>query len=176
MVVAGAALCGWVAAPALPVAAPTFGALLTIAGVLQAVRLLRWQLHRTLAEPLVTVLHVGFAFVPLGFVLAGLALLRGMDDVATGATHAWTVGAIGTMTLAMMTRSTRGHTGQSLTAPIGTVVIYALILVAVAARLTAVYVPGWMVPALSLAAISWVGSFSLFIVLYGPQLLRPKTP
>lgn len=176
MVVAGAALFGWVAAPALPVAAPAFGALLIFAGVLQAVRLLRWQPHRTLAEPLVTVLHVGFAFVPLGFVLAGLALLRGMDDVATGATHAWTVGAIGTMTLAMMTRSTRGHTGQSLTAAIGTVAIYALMLVAVAARLTAVYAPGWMVPALSLAAIAWIGSFSLFVVLYGPLLLRPKTP
>ncbi len=174
MVVAGAALCAWVAAPALPAAGPFFGALLIIAGGLQTVRLARWQPHRTLAEPLVTVLHVGFAFVPLGFVLAGLALLRGIDEVATGATHAWTIGAIGTMTLAMMTRATRGHTGQSLTAPIGTVVIYALMLAAVAARLTAVHAPGWMVPALSLAAIAWVGSFSLFVVLYGPLLLRPK--
>lgn len=175
MIVAATALAGWVAAPAWPAMGAGFGVLLIVAGALQAVRLLRWQGHRTLAEPLVTVLHVGFAFIPLGFGLAGFALVTGADAVATGATHAWTVGAIGMMTLAMMTRSTRGHTGRALTAPLGTIAIYALMLLAVAARLTAVFAASWAAPSPALAAIAWVGAFGLFIVLYGPMLVRPKS-
>lgn len=175
MGVATIALACWIMAPAWPAAAPGFGALLLIAGALQAIRLIRWQGHRTLAEPLVTVLHIGFAFVPLGFALAGFALMTGADAVATGATHAWTVGAIGLMTLAMMTRSTRGHTGHSLNAPPSTMAIYALMLIAVMARLVAVYLPNLTPPALGMAAIAWVGAFALFIALYGPMLLRKKS-
>lgn len=175
MIVAAVALAGWVAAPAWPAMGAEFGVLLIAAGALQAVRLLRWQGHRTLAEPLVTVLHVGFAFVPLGFGLAGFALMAEADAVATGATHAWTVGAIGMMTLAMMTRSTRGHTGHALTAPPGTIAIYVLMLLAVAARLTAAFAAPWAAPSLALAALAWIGAFGLFITIYGPMLVRPKS-
>lgn len=174
MVVASLGLLGWVGAPAIPGAAPLIGALLLGAGLLQAVRQGRWQPHRTGAEPLVGVLHLGFVFIPIGFILAGIALLGGADNAAPGATHAWTVGAIGLMTLAMMTRSTRGHTGQKLTAPPSTVAIYTLMLVAVLARLTAAYLPAWTVPALGLSALSWVGAFGLFVLFYGPLLLRPR--
>lgn len=174
MGVAVVALMGWVAAPAVTSAAPGIGMLMLAAGALQAVRQSRWQPHRTLAEPLVAVLHVGFAFVPLGFLLAGTALLHGVDTTSIGATHAWTVGAIGMMTLAVMTRASRGHTGQALTAPASTVVIYALMLAAVVSRLVAASLPMIAVPALSLAAIAWIGAFGLFAVMYGPLLLRQK--
>jgi uncharacterized protein involved in response to NO len=167
-------LAGWVISPAFPSAAPGFGVVLLMAGVLQLIRQARWQPHRTLAEPLVTVLHVGYFFVPLGFLLAGLALLQGLGTVATGATHSWTVGAIGMMTLAMMTRATRGHTGQSLTAPAGTVVIYVLMALAALARIWAALMPEWSEPLLSVAGIGWVGSFGLFAILYGPLLLFPR--
>jgi uncharacterized protein involved in response to NO len=171
---AAGGLAGWVISPAFPAAAPGFGIVLIIAGVLQFIRQARWQPHRTLGEPLVTVLHAGYFFVPLGFLLAGCALLQGLGTVATGATHAWTVGAIGLMTLAMMTRATRGHTGQSLTAPMGTVMIYVLMALAAFARIWAALMPEWSAALLSLAGIGWVGSFLLFAILYGPLLLLPR--
>lgn len=172
MGVAVLALLGWVLAPTIPSAAPGIGILMLHAGLLQALRQSRWQPHRTFAEPLVMVLHVGFAFVPIGFLLAGMALLQGMDSAAIGATHAWTVGAIGMMTLAVMTRATRGHTGQALTAPAGTVTIYTLMLLAVVSRLAAAFLPTIMVPALTLAAVAWISAFGLFVVIYGRHLLR----
>ena len=66
-------------------------------------------------------------FVPSGFLLTGLALLLGDVSLVTAGTHAWTAGAIGIMTLAVMTRATRGHSGQALHAPWSTTwLIYAL--------------------------------------------------
>jgi uncharacterized protein involved in response to NO len=162
------ALAAWTALPALPDAAAPIGGLLLAAGGLELARQWRWQPHRTLAEPLVTVLHVAYFFVPLGCLLAGAALLAG--GPGTAATHAWTIGAVGLMTLAVMTRATRGHTGRPLTAPPATVAIYAGILVAVAARLVTAYVPASVTVALPLAAAGWVFAFAGFAVAYGPML------
>lgn len=83
-------------------------------------------------------------------------------------------GAIGLMTLAVMTRATRGHTGLPLTAPPGTVAIYALVLMAAAARIAAVFIPHWYTELLALAGAGWVAGFALFIGLYGPLLVRPR--
>lgn len=174
MIVSVAALGGWVAAPALPGLHLPLAVLLALAGVLQLVRQARWRPQRTLAEPLVTVLHVAYAFVPLGFLLAAHALWSGASPAATGATHAWTVGAIGLMTLAVMTRATRGHSGRPLTAPAGTVAIYALMLAAALARIVAALVPETAFLALSLAGLGWIAAFVLFAVLHAPMLLRPR--
>jgi uncharacterized protein involved in response to NO len=162
------ALAAWTALPALANLAAPVGGLLLTAGCLELARQSRWQPHRTLAEPLVTVLHVAYSFVPLGFLLAGATLLAG--GPATAATHAWTIGAVGLMTLAVMTRATRGHTGRPLTAPPATVAIYAGILVAVAARLVTAYVPGSVTVALPVAAAGWVLAFTGFAIAYGPML------
>jgi uncharacterized protein involved in response to NO len=61
-----------------------------------------------------------------------------------------------------------------LTAPAGTVAIYALIIVAALARLVAALWPGALFPALALAGFAWVGAFALFAALYGPMLVKPK--
>jgi uncharacterized protein involved in response to NO len=174
MVVGVLALLAWVAAPLSAALEGAAAALCLLAGALHAIRLGRWQGWRTLREPLVTVLHIAYAFVPLGFLLAAIALWDGQSPVATGATHAWTTGAIGLMTLAVMTRASRGHTGHTLTAPPGTVAIYALIIVAALARLVAALWPEALFPALSLAGLAWVGAFGLFAALYGPMLVKPK--
>ena len=121
-----------------PRAWPTAG-LAALAGVLHLVRLARWAGYRTTAEPLVLVLHVGYAFVPIGFLLLTLAIVAPGLVVASGALHAWTVGAIGTMTLAVMTRASLGHTGQALVASPFTQVIYAAIVVAAASRVLAAF-------------------------------------
>lgn len=166
------ALLAWVGAPYVPAAHMGIAGLLLIAGLLHMMRQIRWRPERTLAEPLVAVLHLGYAFVPLGFLLAAYALSTGERPAATAGTHAWTVGAIGLMTLAVMTRAIRGHTGHPLTAPFGTIVIYALMATAAATRITAALLPETAFVVLSLSGAAWVGAFVLFASLYGPMLLR----
>ena len=103
IVVSAIAFVAWIAAPA---AWPT-GLLLMFAGVLHLARLARWAGDRTWREPLVLVLHVAYAFIPLGFVLSGAAVLWPNEAPASAGIHAWTAGAIGMMTMAVM----RGSSG-----------------------------------------------------------------
>ena len=79
---------------------------------------------RTIADSLVLVLHIGYAFVPLGFLLVGLSAWASTVPPTAGV-HAWTAGSIGIMTLAVMARATLGHTGQPLQAGRWTTGIYA---------------------------------------------------
>ncbi|WP_028030921.1 NnrS family protein [Gemmobacter nectariphilus] len=162
------ALLLWVA---LPVAVVT-GVALALAGGLHLVRLVRWKGHRTLAEPLVTVLHAGYAFVPLGaLALAAEILLPGTFGMA-GAQHLWMAGAIGLMTLAVMTRATLGHTGQALTAGAGTVAIYVALALSVVARLAAGIWPDMAGTLHIVAGLCWIGAFGGFAAVYGALLLR----
>lgn len=150
------------------------GATLAVAGVLQAARLARWAGERTTRERLLLVLHVGYAFVPLGFLLGALAsfdLVR-----ASAGIHAWMVGGVGTMTLAVMTRASLGHTGHELTASLATQVIYAAVLLAAVARIWAALEPRWSEPLLQTAAFAWAVAFLGFCLAYGPMLwLERKT-
>ncbi len=161
-------LAAWVAAPL----APPVGVLFLVAGFLHAARLVRWQGHRTLAEPLVTVLHLAYAWLPLGAVLHGLALAGLGPDPAT-TLHAFTTGAIGTMTLAVMTRASLGHTGRPLTADAATVVIYTLVVAGALLRLLAPLAADRTL-LLALAAAAWGGAYLLFALRYGPLLVAPR--
>jgi uncharacterized protein involved in response to NO len=115
-------------------------------------------------------LHVGYSFVPLGFLLTGIASLR-PDLVSTSAgLHAWTVGAVGMMTLAVMTRATLGHTGRQLAASRATETLYALVVIAAVARIGASV--GLTELLLHVSAIAWVASFAGFVFVYGPMLAR----
>jgi len=163
-----AALALWIAAPE---AQPT-GLALIVAGVLHAVRLARWAGERTGRDRLVLVLHVGYAFVPLGFILTGLAAFAVL--LPSAGLHAWMGGAAGMMTLAVMTRASLGHTGRALAASAATQAIYAAVFVAAIARVTAVLVPDWTSPLLHVAACAWIAAFGGFAAVYGPMLLRPR--
>lgn len=174
MVFAGLALAAWVALPAVPATAPFVGGLLITAGAIHVLRQLRWVPHRTVSQPLVAVLHVGYVFVPVGFVLSGIAALYGMPAGAYGGIHAWGVGAIGVMTLAVMTRASRGHTGRPLKAPPLTVAIYLAIVVAAVSRITAAIVPQHTMVLMPLAGLFWICAFLLFVAAYGPMLLRER--
>jgi len=99
------------------------GTTLAAAGLLHLVRLGRWAGDRTFGERLVLILHVGYAFVPLGF-LFGAASAFGLLSPSAGL-HAWTAGSAGVMTLAVMTRASLGHTGKRLIASLSTQAIYA---------------------------------------------------
>lgn len=162
------ALLLWVA---FPLEALT-GAALALAGGLHVMRLARWAGHRTLAEPLVTVLHAGYAFVPLGaLALAAEILLPGSFGMA-GAQHFWMAGAIGLMTLAVMTRATLGHTGQALTAGVGTVTIYLALILSVFTRVAGGVWPEFSGPLNTVAGLFWILAFGGFAVVYGALLLR----
>ena len=96
------------------------------AGLALILRLARWRGWRTAADPLLFVLHLGYAWLGLGLVLLGLGGRLAILPPAA-AVHALTAGAIGTMTLAVMTRAALSHTGRRAQAPVGTVAIYLLI-------------------------------------------------
>jgi uncharacterized protein involved in response to NO len=144
----------------------TTGATMILAGVLNLVRLGRWAGHRTGADRLVLVLHAGYAFVPAGFVLGGLAAFDVLSPSA--GIHAWTAGAIGLMTLAVMSRASLGHTGRALVASPGLQAVYAAAAVAAVARICA----EWHGVLMYVAAAAWVAAFLGFAALYGPSLSR----
>jgi uncharacterized protein involved in response to NO len=163
-----AALAGWVAAPDNRIV----GLLLIAAGLLNFYRLARWAGDRTSGEALVLILHLAYLFVPLGFVLSGLAAWTAIP--LSAGLHAWAVGAIGVMTLAVMTRSSLGHTGQALRAGNGAQAIYAAVLLAAAARIFAGLAPQWSFVLLHVAAFAWASAFLGFIAAFGGALLRPR--
>lgn len=164
------ALIAWIASPAWEGSA----VLMLAAGVGHAARLGRWAGDRSLGERLVLILHVAYGFVPLGFLLiAGAIFLPQAVPVSAGV-HVWTVGAVGTMTLAIMTRASLGHTGQRLVAGSLTQSIYAAVLLAAFLRVAAAFAPSASVSLLELAAAAWVAAFWLFAVGYGPFLLRAR--
>jgi Uncharacterized protein involved in response to NO len=145
------------------------GTTLAVAGLLHLVRLGRWAGDRTFGERLVLILHVGYAFVPLGF-LFGAASAFGLLSPSAGL-HAWMAGSAGIMTLAVMTRASLGHTGQRLIASLSTQAIYAAALVAVLARICAVIETAHSDALLHLAAAAWSVAFFGFSVTFGPALL-----
>jgi uncharacterized protein involved in response to NO len=166
---AGLALLSWLASPMTPITAIACLA----AGLLHLARLARWAGDRTLAEPLVTILHIGYAFVPLGFLLVAAAYAVPAAVQPIAAVHAWTAGGIGTMTLAVMTRASLGHSGRPLAADRWTSTIYVLVVGAALARVAAGTSLGF--PALQhLAATLWVLAFATFAIAYWPALTHPR--
>jgi len=149
---------------------PATGAALMIAGILQSMRLSRWAGDRTAGERLVLILHLGYAFIPLGFLLLGAASFD-LVPMAAGV-HAWGGGAAGTMTLAVMTRASLGHTGHVLTASRGTQAIYAAVLLAAMIRIAAALAPVYLIPLSVTAAILWASAFLGFGAAYGPILTK----
>ena len=156
IVASAVALLAWIIRPDSAVT----GAALALAGLLQVMRLSRWAGDRTLRQRLLLILHVGYAFVPLGFFL-GAAAAFGVVP-ASAASHAWMAGAAGTMTLAVMTRATLGHTGQPLRASVATQAIYAAVVIAALARICAAVDPATSDALLHLAALAWAAAYLRF--------------
>lgn len=164
-----AALGAWVASPD----SRTAGVALLMAGLANLARLARWRGHRTLSEPLVWSLHLGFAWVPAGLCLLGLGVFLPEIFPATAGLHALTSGAIGSVTLAVMTRAILGHTGRRLTADGRTTAIYILIATAAALRVAAPIALDVYGPLLWVSGLLWIAALGLFTVHYGRMLLSP---
>ncbi|MCV2894933.1 NnrS family protein [Lentibacter sp. XHP0401] len=170
MVATTAALALWVGVPAHPLT----GVTLVLVGALHLIRLIRWEGAQALREPLLWVLHLGYAFIPLGALVEGVSILRPEWLTVTGAQHVWMAGAFGLMTVAVMTRATLGHTGQDLRADTATLAIYLGLIGAVALRVAAAVWPEAASLLYNISGLLWIGAFGGFALIYGRLLLRPK--
>jgi uncharacterized protein involved in response to NO len=164
-----AALTAWAALPDMRATA----ILLLVAGALHAVRLARWSGLRTVRDPLVFILHVSYAWLPIGLLLLGASILV-PELPRSSALHALAAGAMASMTLAVMTRATLGHTGRPLRADGWTIAIYALVTAGAALRVAAPWLPIDYMRAIEIAGAAWAGAFLLFALVYGPKLLGPR--
>ncbi|MCC5984304.1 MAG: NnrS family protein [Rhodobacteraceae bacterium] len=163
----GGALLAFVIAPHGVVTA----ALCLAAGMANLWRVARWQGWKTGPEPLVWVLHAAYALLALGFLTVGASALDLMPQ--SGARHVWLAGAIGLMTLAVMTRASLGHAGLPLTASRAVAALYLALIGATLARLLAGLFPAevWL---MHLSAALWILAFGGFALIYWPILTRPK--
>jgi len=150
------------------------GALLIVAAVLNAVRLGRWAGVASWLEPLLFILHIGYAWMAAGTALLGLSIFNIGVPVAS-AIHALTAGATAVMILAVMPRVTLGHTGRALTANRATVAVFALINAAAVARVCASWHTEFMTILLLVAGACWIAAFGLFELVYGPMLLTRRS-
>lgn len=164
-----AALLLWAIVPALHAA----GLMLILAAALNVWRLSRWVGGATLREPLLFILHVGYAWVAVGVALLGFSVVGAAIPIAS-ALHALTVGAIGTMLLAVMTRVSLGHTGRILSASRPTVAIYFLVNAAALLRVAASWSATAVTTFIVVSGLCWIAAFGLFEVRYGPVLLAPR--
>jgi uncharacterized protein involved in response to NO len=167
VVLSALALLVWVIRPGGAVT----GTVLAVAGVLHVIRLARWAGDRTFRDRLVLILHVGYAFLPIGFLLNAASAFGVLPESA--GVHAWMAGGAGIMTLAVMTRASLGHTGQPLVASPATQTIYAAAVIAALARICAAIHPPLDV-LLYVAALAWAVAFLGFAVSYGPALLNER--
>lgn len=165
----GAGVLAWIVAPEVP----GTGILLVLAGMLLLLRLARWRGVATWREPIVLVLHAGYGWIGLGVTLLGIsALWPGVP--ANAALHALTAGAMGTMTLAVMTRASLGHTGRTIRADGWTVGIYLLVSAGGMLRVAAPFAGGGYMGVLVAGGMLWSAAFVLFVLRYGPMLLSRR--
>lgn len=169
--VAVVALAAWSAAPEAIVTAGLLG----VAALMHFYRLARWAGDRTLRDPLVWILHLGYLFVPVGFALLALAGIVPESVPQVAGMHALSAGAIGVMTLSVMVRATLGHTGQALQAGAGSILIFGSVIAAVLARIAAALQIGDVDMLLHAAAFGWLIGFAGFAVLFGPALFRRRS-
>ena len=165
----GLAVVSWIVQPHAMVT----GWIFVTAGLANLGRLARWYGWLTWREPLVLILHVGYGWFALSLLILGGSIL-GIGLPAEDAVHAFTAGAVGAMTLAVMTRASLGHTGRPRHAGPLTVCIYMLVNVGAVLRVFGPMTGLSTNLVMGVAAGSWSGAYLLFAMVYGPFLLRPS--
>ncbi len=170
VILTGLAAAAWVAFPDVLLT----GAALLGAGAANLFRLARWRGWAAAREPLVWILHLGYGWLATGLLLLGAAVLDPALVPLTAGIHAVTVGAVGVMTLAVMTRATRGHTGRPLTAGGATTMIYLAINLAALLRVAAPFTGAAHAWLLSASGLAWTCAFAGFAIVYGRMLTTAK--
>ena len=151
-------------------------AIVTLASALvHGVRLYLWRPWRTIGTPLVWILHAAYAWIVVHFAMRGMSELGLVSDSL--AVHALTVGAIGGLTIGMMTRTARGHTGRPLQADGYELASYVMVQAAAIVRvLGGVVAPTLYLASVQLSGVLWAAAFGLYAVRYWPVLTRPPVP
>jgi uncharacterized protein involved in response to NO len=165
----GLAIVSWIVQPHAMVT----GWIFVTAGLANLGRLARWYGWLTWREPLVLILHVGYGWFALSLLILGGSIL-GIGLPAEDAVHAFTAGAVGATTLAVMTRASLGHTGRPRHAGPLTICIYMLVNVGAVLRVFGPMTGLSTNLVMGVAAGSWSGAYLLFAMVYGPFLLRPS--
>lgn len=165
---AGAALIVWVLAPQHPAT----GILGAGAAVAHAVRLLRWRGWRSRASASVTALHFGYGWIVVGFILLGLYVLNPNRFSQAAAVHAWTIGAIGTMSIAIMSSMIRKHSRRPFSRNGAAAAAFVSVTVSAVARVLAEAFPAWASAGTELSATFWIAAFVLFLWAFRDALLR----
>ena len=161
------------AADLLRLPAGIVAAVALAAAVAHGARLALWDPLATLRTPLVWILHASYAWLVVHLALRGAAELGYVAPSL--ATHALTAGGIGGITVGMMTRTSRGHTGRMLRAEAAEVWAYVLVMAAAVARVFVPWaVPEWTVPAIVASGALWAAAFAVFTAAYWPILSRPR--
>jgi uncharacterized protein involved in response to NO len=161
------------AADLLQASATVVAVLALAVAAAHAARLYLWQPWRTWHAPLVWILHAAYAWIVIYLVLRALAALGLIADPL--AVHALTVGAIGGLTIGMMTRTARGHTGRPLTADGFELTCYVLIQLAALIRVFGgMLLPGIYLATVVASAICWSSAFALYAIRYWPVLTRAR--
>jgi uncharacterized protein involved in response to NO len=142
------------------------------AAIAHGVRLHLWRPWRTRTVPLVWILHAAYAWIVAHLFLRGASGLDWLSESA--AVHALTVGAIGGLTLGMMTRTARGHTGRVLVADGFEVSMFALVQLAAAVRVFGGMAPWAHLASVQLSGLLWAAAFGLYAVRYWPVLTRSR--
>ncbi|MBL8659533.1 MAG: NnrS family protein [Rhodospirillales bacterium] len=169
LIVTLVALIAWTLSPESPVTA----VLASVAAIANLVRLARWEGHATWAEPLVLILHLGYAWIWIGFALLAAGIFSPAVPPIV-AVHAFSAGAMATMIMAVMTRATLGHTGRTLHAGAATSILYVLVTAAAILRVAASLLPAFYHPLLMTSGLAWLAAFLGYAAVYGPMLLRPR--
>jgi len=149
------------------------GIALCLAGAAQLFRLSRWQGMQVINQSIIVVLHIAYAWIGLSLILLGASILS--DRLLTSdAIHGLTIGAIGIMIAAMMSRASFGHSGLPMKAGWALTTVYGLVGLAVILRLgAAVWSPLTMI---NLAGLAWVLAFTLFVVFFLPLYFKARRP
>ncbi|MET1256653.1 NnrS family protein [Aliikangiella maris] len=145
-----------------------------IAAASNGYRFARWGIEYTISTPLLWSLHFSFIFIPLGFLMLALQSL-GMVASISAALHCFTVGAMGGMILAMISRVTLGHTGRNLIPPKLLSVAYISIILATLIRVTLpAWLPEYYQMSIRISGILWVLAFVIYLFFYAPMLVTRR--
>lgn len=146
--------------------------LLLLAAILTAVRLMAWKPWRVFGEPMLWILHLGYAWIPVGLIILAANLL-GAEFPWSAGVHALMVGAMSSLILGMMARVALGHTGRPIAASNNVIIAFLLITISAVTRVAAGLAtePQW---ALSAAALLWCLAFLIYAIEYTPILLHRR--
>jgi uncharacterized protein involved in response to NO len=145
----------------------------SVAAILHGLRLSGWRTRHVWRHPLLWILHLSYAWIPIGLVLLGLSAMNIVT--VSAAFHALAVGSMAGLMVGMITRTALGHTGRPLAAGLPEIVMYGLILSAAIARTAAALVPPALYQSLLIfSMLCWSATFAVYLAVYGPYLVNAR--